>query len=181
VTRVLKQGGAIRHFVDRSPEEDRVTGRIDWGRRYAHMRMHTAQHLLSGLVFQMYTARTVGNQLYRDYSHVDFSPASFSQDDLRRIEAEFNRAVEAKVPVTIYEEDRGALEERIEEERAILNIIPRGIKRLRVVQIGELDICPCAGTHVRNTSEIGRMRILRRRSKGRDVDRVTYELVEPAQ
>ncbi|MEE9237389.1 MAG: alanyl-tRNA editing protein, partial [Thermoplasmata archaeon] len=96
--------------------------------------------------------------------------------DLRRIEEEFNEVVETKVPVTIYEEEREALEERIEEERAIMGLIPKGIKRLRVIQIGEFDLCPCAGTHVRNVSEIGRMRILRRRSKGKDVERITYEL-----
>ncbi|MFQ5919679.1 MAG: hypothetical protein ACE5I4_06515 [Thermoplasmata archaeon] len=45
------------------------------------------------------------------------------------------------------------------------------------MKIGDRDLCPCGGTHVRNTSEIGRMRILRRRSKGKDIDRVTYELV----
>jgi misacylated tRNA(Ala) deacylase len=180
VTRVLKRGGSIRHYVDQVPSVDVVKGRIDWDRRYAHMRMHTAQHLLSGLVFRTYGARTVGNQLYRDYSHVDFSPAGFSQEDLRKIEEEFNKAVAAGVPVTIYEEDRHVLEERIEEDRAIMELIPKGIQRLRVVQIGDLDLCPCAGTHVRNTSEMGRMRILRRRSKGRDVDRITYELVSEA-
>lgn len=73
VTKVVKKGGEIRHFVDRVPPADDVRGTVDWDRRYAHMRMHTAQHLLSGLVWQLYGARTVGNQLYRDYSHL--SPA----------------------------------------------------------------------------------------------------------
>ncbi|MFQ5837294.1 MAG: alanyl-tRNA editing protein [Thermoplasmata archaeon] len=177
VTKVLKHRGAIRHFVEEVPPEGRVTGKVDWERRYAHMRMHTAQHLLSGLVFEKYRARTVGNQLYIDYSHVDFAPASFTKEDLQGIEEEFNDAANAGLPVTIFEEDRHVLEERIEEERAIMDLIPKSVKRLRVIKIGEVDLCPCAGTHVRNTSEIGRMRILRRRSKGKDVDRITYELV----
>lgn len=176
VSRVLKEGGSIHHYVDELPVSHEVTGKLDWDRRHAHMRMHTAQHLLSGVVFRMFGARTVGNQLYIDYSHVDFAPVSFTHEDLRRIEEEFNEVVETNVPVTIYEEEREVLEERIEEERAIMDLIPKGIRRLRVIQIGEVDLCPCAGTHVRNVSEIGRMRILRRRSKGKDVERITYEL-----
>ncbi len=177
VSKVVKQGGIVRHLVDTVPPKGDVTGSVDWERRYAHMRMHTAQHLLSGLVFQMYGARTMGNQLYMDYSHVDFAPASFTQENLAAVEKAFNEAVESGVQVTIYEEERRVLEERIEEERAIMDLIPKGIRRLRVVQIGDVDLCPCAGTHVRNVSEIGRMRILRRRSKGKDIDRITYELL----
>ncbi len=188
VSPVRKEGGEVRHYVDETPPVDEVSGIVDWDRRYNLMRMHTAQHLLSGVVWDIYGARTVGNSIgagidvdtltkrHIYYSHVDFAPVSFTHEDLRRIEEEFNEVVETKVPVTIYEEEREALEERIEEERAIMGLIPKGIKRLRVIQIGEFDLCPCAGTHVRNVSEIGRMRILRRRSKGKDVERITYEL-----
>ncbi len=177
VQKVLKEGKETRHYVRDVPSEDHVVGRVDWDRRHAHMRMHTGQHLLSGLVFQRFGARTTGNQLYVDYSHVDFSPAGFSPEDLEAMEADFNEAVDAAIPITIYEEDRRLLKEQIAEERAILDLIPRSIRRLRVIKIGERDLCPCGGTHVRNTSEIGHIRILRRRSKGKDIDRVTYELV----
>lgn len=176
VSKVQKKGSEVRHFVAQDPAADVVHGEVNWDRRYAHMRMHTAQHLLSGLVFEAHNARTVGNQLYVDYAHVDFSPVAFSDADLEAVEATFNRAVEAAHPVTVYEEDRAVLESEIAEERAILDLIPKSIRRLRVIQIGDLDLCPCGGTHVRNTAEIGPMRILRRRSKGKDVDRVTYEL-----
>ena len=177
VQKVLKEGNETRHYVGDVPAEDEVLGRVDWDRRHAHMRMHTAQHLLSGLVFQRFGARTTGNQLYVDYSHVDFSPAGFSPEDLKAMEADFNEAVDTAVPVTIYEEDRKVLKSQMAEERAILDLIPRSIRRLRVIKIGDRDLCPCGGTHVRNTSEIGHMHILRRRSKGKDIDRVTYELV----
>lgn len=177
VQKVLKEGKETRHYVGEVPEADRVVGRLDWDRRHAHMRMHTAQHLFSGLVFQRFGARTTGNQLYVDYSHVDFAPAGFSPEDLKAMEADFNEVVDAAVPVTIYEEDRRVLETQIAEERAILDLIPRSIRRLRVIKIGDRDLCPCGGTHVRNASEIGHMRVLRRRSKGKDIDRVTYELV----
>ncbi len=177
VLNVVKEGGEVRHHVREIPPVDDVRAEVDWDRRHAHMRMHTGQHLLSGLVFRRFGARTTGNQLYVDYSHVDFSPAGFSSEDLKAMEADFNEVVDAEVPITIYEEDREVLESQIAEERAILELIPRSIRRLRVIKIGDRDLCPCGGTHVRNTAEIGHMRILRRRSKGKGVDRVTYELV----
>ncbi|MFQ5920348.1 MAG: alanyl-tRNA editing protein [Thermoplasmata archaeon] len=176
VQKVLKEGKETRHYVGDVPAAEKVVGRVDWDRRHAHMRMHTAQHLFSGLVFQRFGARTTGNQLYVDYSHVDFSPAAFSPDDLKAMEREFNEVVDMAMPVTIFEEDRAVLERQITKERAILDLIPQSIRRLRVIQIGDRDLCPCGGTHVRNTSEIGHMRVLRRRSKGREIDRVTYEL-----
>src|SRR5207247_4693 len=66
VLRVTKEKGVIRHHVDRLPPEGAVRGIIDWDRRYAHMRYHTSQHLLSGLVWKIYAARTVGNRLFTD-------------------------------------------------------------------------------------------------------------------
>lgn len=209
VYNVQKEGSEVRHYVRDSETPDEVTGELDWERRYRHMRHHTAQHLLSGLVFQRYGAKTAGNSLglqgqvtasraagsektlptsveitndtlsrrYIYYSHVDFARPPFEPEEITEIEAAFNGVVARELPVTIYEEDRQVLEERIEEERAILELIPKSIRRLRVIQIGDVDLCPCGGTHVRNVSEVGQMHILRRRSKGKGVDRITYELV----
>jgi misacylated tRNA(Ala) deacylase len=178
VLRVSKEKGIIRHVVDRLPPGDEVRGVIDWDRRYAHMRYHTSQHLLSGLVWKVFAARTVGNQLYTDRARVDFQPAAFTPEDLRRIEEECNRAIEAAQDVRIFEEDRVAVDHKI-GDRSLLELIPQSIRRLRVIQVGTADYCPCGGTHVRNTSELGRVRISDRRSKGKETDRITYELAPP--
>lgn len=176
VLRVRKDKGVIRHYVDRMPPTDEVHGIVDWDRRHKHMRMHTSQHLLSGLVFRDYGARTVGNQIHADYSRVDFQPAAFSDDDIRRIEETMNAAVEAAMDVRIYEEDRAAVEEKV-ADRSLLDLIPQSIRRLRIIEVGDADYCPCGGTHLRNTREIGRVHILERRSKGKETDRITYELL----
>lgn len=178
VLKVTKEKGVIRHFVDRMPDSDRVHGVIDWDRRHAHMRMHTSQHLMSGLVYRIFGARTVGNQIHADYSRVDFQPANFTPDDLQRIERECHAVIDAAAPVTITEEDRVAVENAI-EDRALMDLIPKSVRRLRVVRIGTADVCPCGGTHLRNASEIGRVHITERRSKGRDTDRIVYELRPP--
>src|SRR5216117_3520611 len=86
VLRVTKEKGVVKHHVDRMPSADGVHGAVEWDQRYKHMRMHTSQHLMSGLVFRTYGARTVGNQIHMDYSRVDFQPANFTPEDLKRIE-----------------------------------------------------------------------------------------------
>ncbi|TLZ67346.1 MAG: alanyl-tRNA editing protein [Methanobacteriota archaeon] len=176
VLRVMKEKGVVRHVVDRIPAADEVHGIVDWERRYAHMRMHTSQHLISGLVFRIYGARTVGNQIHADRSRIDFQPANLSPEDLKRIETESNAVIASAADVRIFEEDRVVVENKI-EDRALMDLIPQSIRRLRIIQIGAADYCPCGGTHLRNAREIGRVRMLGKRSKGRETDRVEYELL----
>ena len=176
VVRVTKEKGVIKHFVDRMPPVDAVHGEVDWDRRYKHMRMHTSQHLMSGLVFRIFGARTVGNQIHTDYSRVDFQPANFTQEDLKRIADECNRVIESAQEVRIFEEDRVVVHNKI-EDRELLDLIPASVRRLRIIQIGSADYCPCGGTHLKNVSEVGRVHILEKRSKGKETDRIVYDLV----
>lgn len=175
VHKVTKEKGVIKHFVETMPEKDDVHGEVDWVRRYAHMRYHTSQHLMSGIVWSIFGARTVGNQLYTDRARVDFQPVSFTPEDLKRIEDDCNKAIEEALPVRISEEDRVKVENEI-GDRSLVDLIPKHITRLRVVRVGDRDYCPCGGTHLRNASEIGGVRITERRSKGKDTDRIVYEL-----
>ncbi len=178
VLRVTKEKGVIRHHLDRLPEADIVHGVIDWERRYKHMRMHTSQHVMSGLVFRIFAARTVGNQIHADFSRVDFQPANFTSNDLKRIEDGCNAVADAAMDVRIFEEDRVAVQNRV-EDRALLDLIPQSIRRLRIIEVGKADYCPCGGTHLRNSREIGHVHILEKRSKGKETDRISYEL-QPA-
>ncbi|MFO8132901.1 MAG: alanyl-tRNA editing protein [Thermoplasmatota archaeon] len=177
VIHVAKKG-IIKHVLDgdRPPEGTTVHGVLDWERRHAHMQMHTAQHVISGIVYDLYEARTVGNQIHADYSRVDFKPASFTDDDLAAIEARCNEVIDTDADVTITEEERSSLEQRVNPERCNLDLLPSSIKNLRIVEIEGFDVCPCAGTHVKNTGEIPRISIIRRESKGKDTERIVYRL-----
>lgn len=175
VTQVAKKG-IVKHILegDLPSEGTTVHGVLDWERRYAHMQMHTAQHIISGVVYDLHEARTVGNQIHADYSRVDFSPASFAEDDLQRITARCNDIIAEDAAVTISEEERSLLEQRVNSERCNLDLLPQSIQHLRIVEIEDFDVCPCAGTHVRATGEIPPISIIRRESKGRDTERIVY-------
>ncbi|MEK6988173.1 MAG: alanyl-tRNA editing protein, partial [Candidatus Thermoplasmatota archaeon] len=80
--------------------------------------------------------------------------------------------------VRIFEEDRAIVHNKV-EDRSLLDLIPQSVKHLRIIQVGDSDYCPCAGTHLKNTREIGRVHILEKRSKGKETDRITYELLPP--
>jgi len=175
---VQKEHGEIRHYVDGDlPEEgDEVHGRIDWDRRYRHMKMHTAQHIVSKVVLDIYGASTAGNQVHADRSRIDFEPANFDEQDLKKIQEEANRVIEEDIELSKSEVPRENLEEETEDGRTNLDLIPDHIDPLRAVEIGDIDICPCGGTHVDSTGELGGLEIVERRSKGADVERLEFVL-----
>ncbi len=180
VKQVLKKG-IIKHYLEGSIPEagTRVKGTIDWDRRYSHMKMHTSQHLLSAVIWKKFRASTVGNQIHSDRSHIDFHPASFTMGELKDVETEVNRLIEEGHEVSLKEVPRETVEEKVENERVDLSRLPSSVKKLRTIFIGregEIDICPCAGTHVKSLSEIGEMKIIKRKSKGSGKIRVEYEL-----
>ena len=178
IKKVIKKGNTIKHIIDGEKPEvgTKVHAKIDWDKRYGHMLMHTAQHILSGIIFDDYNARTVGNQIHSDYSRVDFKPARFTDSDLEKIKNKFNEIVSKNLPVKIYEEERENLEKRVNTERASLDLLPTFIKKLRIVEIKDFDVCPCAGTHVKNTSEIPEIDKIKRETKGKNIDRIIYSL-----
>jgi len=178
VKEVTKKEG-VRHHLVQNPDivpED-VHGVLNWERRYAHMRMHTAQHIVSGVVYDLYKARTVGNQLYQDRSRIDFAPVKFTDEMISDVERKCNEILASSAKVEICTTARGELEKSIDVQRANLDLLPKSVQELRVVRIESFDTCPCAGTHVRSLSEIGRIKIVKKENKGKDRERITYEMM----
>ncbi|MGF3554592.1 MAG: alanyl-tRNA editing protein [Thermoplasmatota archaeon] len=178
VKEVIKKADVIEHIIEGEipPVGKKILGVIDWDKRFAHMKMHTAQHILSGIIFDEFGAKTVGNQIHAEYSRVDFSPAHFTDDDLIKIKNRFNEIVKQNIPIKIYEEEREELEKKVDKQRANLDLLPKFIKKLRIVEIEGFDICPCAGTHVKNTSEIPQIDKIKKEYKGKDTTRIIYSL-----
>ncbi|MFC1454573.1 alanyl-tRNA editing protein [Candidatus Undinarchaeota archaeon] len=180
VKQVTKKDG-VKHFIDGEvpSKGTKVHGILDWDRRYAHMRMHTAQHLISAVGASMYNLDTRGNQIHADRSRVDFYPAHFDEEGLKKLEDETNKKIAENHPVNIFEVSREEAEKKISKVwRGYINRIPSSVKRLRMIDVDGIDCCMCAGTHVANTSEIGRLKIIGKDSKGADIQRISYILEE---
>ena len=162
----------IQHSIEDTFEleiGDEVTGRIDFERRYAHMKMHTAQHLVSGIAYEMFNGvRTVGNQIHTEKSRIDFKPIQFSEDMLLELQSTVNEKIQLGLEVTDSQMTRDEINSIMPQERTNMDLLPSFINDLRVVTIGDRqDLCPCAGTHVRNISEIKGIEFIGKKSKER--------------
>lgn len=177
VERVEKRGDLVWHQVEGEvPEGAMVTGRVDWDRRYAHMRYHTAQHMLSAVFLDEFNARTKGNEIYTDHARMDFEVGHLSADTIRGVEGIVNDWAERDVEVKSYFLPRKEAVKELDPDRVRIDLLPRSIQSLRIVEIPGLDKCPCGGTHVSRTGEVGTLVITRTKSKGRARRRVEFEL-----
>ncbi|MFB6249488.1 MAG: alanyl-tRNA editing protein [Salinibacter sp.] len=183
VVDVQKKGGDVHHLLGTVegtlPDEGAsVEGQIDEARRTTLRRMHTAQHVVSKVVLDAFDAQTAGNQIHVDRSRIDFEPADFVEEDVSLIEARSNAILDRDLAVRKTEMARDEAEARTPEGRGLLDLIPDHVDPLRMVAIGDFDLCPCGGTHVDQLSEVGRIRITGRESKGADVERLEFVLAD---
>ncbi|MEZ5728065.1 MAG: alanyl-tRNA editing protein [Burkholderiaceae bacterium] len=146
---------------------ERVTVRLDWARRYAHMRIHTCLHVLSCVV----TAPVTGGNIAADKGRLDFD-IDMRLLDADRITAGVNALIERAVDTeTVWITD-AELDAQPELVKTMSVQPPRGAGRVRLLRIEGIDLQPCGGTHVRNIGEIGRVKVLRIRSEGKRNKRV---------
>ena len=178
----VRKKNRIRHMVEGDLPEvgDSVAGKLDWERRYTHMRMHTSQHLVSAIVSDLYDADTVGNQIGFDKSRIDFKPLKLSMNEIDDLIDLANEYITKDIAVEISEANRSDLEGnpeiRSSMSSGLWKLLPKSVTRLRVISIGEIDVCPCAGTHVRSLKEIGNVEFVKRDNKGAGKQRLTYTL-----
>jgi misacylated tRNA(Ala) deacylase len=158
------------------PEGATVRIDLDWERRHAHMRYHTAQHLLSRVLIDEFGAGTEGNQLYADGARIDCEQDRFDDEDLATIERRVQALIDDERSVEWYELDRETAEERLDPERTRIELLPDSITEIRIVEIEEFDRTACAGTHVESTGECGEFELTGRESKGGGVERLRFEL-----
>ncbi|MBR4909742.1 MAG: alanyl-tRNA editing protein [Clostridia bacterium] len=148
------QNGEIFHFT-RSPFKpgEEVTGEIDFDRRFNFMQNHTAEHIVSGLVFKKYGFNNIGFHLNENEVTFDFD-GFFTPEQLTELETEANRRVWLNLPVTCFYPEAGELEKIAYRAKS-------GITGdIRLVKIEDTDICACCAPHVKRTGEIGAIKFL---------------------
>jgi misacylated tRNA(Ala) deacylase len=166
--------GAIRHVVEEGAELPAVgatvTASLDWDRRYLHMRMHTALHLLGSVLRYGVT----GGNISATKSRLDFDMEDTV--DKEQVTADIRALVAGDHPVTcrwISDEELAAQPELV---RTMSVQPPKGAGRVRLVDIENVDLQPCGGTHLKSSGEVGEIRIGKVEKKGRRNRRVSILL-----
>jgi misacylated tRNA(Ala) deacylase len=151
---------------------------LEWARRYALMRTHTALHALCGVVWRDYGALVTGGNMEPGSGRMDFEFETMSGDLVGAIEATVNEELRRRRDVRIDvlpREEAFAIPDLV---RTKVNLLPPGIEQIRTVEIVGLDLQADGGTHVANTGEVGGIRVTGYESKGRINKRIRLELVD---
>lgn len=167
-------GGAIRHIVEenaaRPQAGDQVRASIDWDRRYRHMRMHTALHLLGSILKYGVT----GGNISAEKSRLDFD----MEDTIDK--EEVARGLKALVEENHSISCRWITDEELEAQPDLVRTMsvqpPKGAGKVRLLDIEGVDLQPCGGTHLKSTGEVGQVRIGKVEKKGRCNRRVNIHL-----
>ena len=180
VSKVSKEGEQLWHrLVVAAPEitvGDPVQGQVDWARRYALMRTHTAMHILCGVVWRDYGANVTGGNMDPGKGRMDFEFASLTRDLINEIEAKCNAEVAAARPTRSQILPRAEAFQIPDLIRTKINLLPESIQEVRTLELVGLDLQADGGTHVANTQEVGVIKVVDYKSKGAINKRVYIEL-----
>ncbi len=180
--KVKKAGAEVLHFIDPGQPlpatGSAVQGQIDWPRRYALMRTHTAMHILCGVIYRDFGAHVTGGDMDPLNGRMDFEFETMHRELVDVIQEAVNREVAIARPVRVEILEREAAFQIPDLIRTKINLLPEGIQQVRVVEIQGLDLQADGGTHVANTSEVGDIRVVDYKSKGKINKRIYVELPE---
>jgi misacylated tRNA(Ala) deacylase len=157
----------------------RVSCILDWDRRYALMRTHTALHILCGVVWRDYGASVTGGNMEPLRGRMDFEFETMRQELVAEIEEKINREVAARRPIRTQILPREEAFQIPDLIRTKINLLPEGILEVRTVELEGLDLQADGGTHVAETGEVGRICVAGYKSKGKANKRIEIEL-DPA-
>jgi misacylated tRNA(Ala) deacylase len=180
VKRAKKVSEDVFHFI--AGEDNLPTvgasahGQIDWEYRYQLMRTHTAMHILCGVIFRDYGASVTGGDMQPLKGRMDFEFETMRKELVEEIEQAVDQEVTNARPVRVEILPRAKAFQIPDLIRTKINMLPQGIEEVRVVEIEGLDLQADGGTHVNNTSEVGQIRIVNYKSKGKMNKRIYVEI-----
>ncbi|MCE4618329.1 MAG: alanyl-tRNA editing protein [Desulfurococcales archaeon] len=182
VTDTIMEDDVVVHIVpghDLKPG-DKVVGIIDWNRRYRMMKLHTASHILAAILYEKYGALVTGGHISPDQARDDFDLSMVSENwkkVLQEALEETNNIIKKCIDVKVYWLPR-------EEALKIPGLVklaekfPPEVEQIRIVEIPGIDIQADGGPHVKNTCEVGGVKLVKLESKGRRRRRIYYTLQE---
>ena len=179
VKRAKKVGGQIVHLIEGEALPavgQAVAGQIDWEHRYQLMRTHTAMHILCGVIWRDYGASVTGGDMDPLKGRMDFEFETMHKELVAEIEQKINQEVAAARPVRVAILPREEAFQIPDLIRTKINLLPEGINEVRTIEIEGLDLQADGGTHVRNTAEVGQIRVTDYKSKGKINKRIYVEV-----
>ena len=181
VTAVEKQGSTVWHVLEAGgiglSVGDEVTGEINWARRHALMRTHTALHVLCGVIWQNWAVPVTGGNMEPLSARMDFELDPTPEHLGSRVEELVNLELARDHPIEVSFLPRGQALVDADLIRTKVNLIPESVTEIRVVDIVGLDKQADGGTHVRSTAEVGRIRVVKTESKGKGNKRIRIEII----
>jgi len=178
VVKVKKEGDTVWHTLEGAPPAvgTPVRGTLDWERRYQLMRTHTALHILCGVIWRDYGASVTGGNMKPLKARMDLELEHMTADLASEVERKINEEVAAARAIKVSILPREEAFQIPDLIRTKINLLPPAIQQVRVVEIDGLDMQADGGTHVANTREVGRIRVVGHTSKGRINKRLRIEL-----
>jgi misacylated tRNA(Ala) deacylase len=178
ITDTFKRSGEIVHVPGGAPPPvgTTVTARIDWDRRHLLMRTHTALHVLSAVIWRDFDAKVTGGNMEPGVARMDFELDSISVEFGRDVEERLNEALAGNHPIAVRFMPRAEALADPDLIRTKVSLIPESVDPIRVIEIGTIDKQADGGTHVANTSEVGRVSVVKTESKGKGNKRMRIEL-----
>ncbi len=169
VTKVGRSEGQIVHQIQGPlpPVGAQVNGRIDWDRRYLLMRTHTALHILCGVIWRDFGAQVTGGDMQPGSARMDFELEQMSAEFAQMVEEGINAEVAAARDIAVGSLTREEADLAPDLIRTKINLLPAGIRQVRTIDVTGLDLQADGGTHVANTEEVGKIKVVGHESKGR--------------
>jgi misacylated tRNA(Ala) deacylase len=179
VVDVVKEGDVVWHTVEGELPAvgDEITGEIDWERRHALMRTHSALHVLCGVIWNEWATPVTGGNMEPLAARMDFEFDPLPEGFGATVEARVNTELEAAREIRVDFLPRDTALADADLIRTKVNLIPASVKEIRVVDIVGLDKQADGGTHVRSTDEVGRIKVVKTESKGKGNKRIRIEVL----
>ncbi|MHA1668374.1 MAG: alanyl-tRNA editing protein [Candidatus Heimdallarchaeaceae archaeon] len=178
VEEVVFKNGKVLHIVSPTPPAEMVgkniLGKIDWERRYRQMRMHTALHAISGLLFKKYGSSVTGGNITPEKGRVDFEIDHLRQERVQEIEEAMKDIINKDHKITISFLERNEVLKDPHLIRTKVNLIPESVKIIRIVEIENVDKQADGGVHVHSTKEIGAFIPLKSENRGKNNKRLYF-------
>lgn len=169
--------GNVKHYIDSNAENlnGNVRGIIKWERRYRLMRMHTAAHLISGIINKEEGCLITGNQINIDKTRIDFNFENFDREKIDHYFQKANELISKDLAIKIYYMDR---EEAFKDKGMfkLANKLPPNVEKLRIVEIENFDRQPDGGCHVKSLKELGKLIFLKHDNRGKNNRRIYFTL-----